>query len=206
MRANVYIDGFNLYYGAVRNTRYKWLDLEQLFILLRPHDNIQVINYFTARIMGSHAANQAAYLAALASRPKVNIIFGKYKLKTVLCRVADCTFDGRRTFQMPEEKRTDVLIALAMVQDAFQDRCDRLIVVSGDSDLVPAIRTVKNLTPEKEVVVYVPALDPRRGAAVELRSAADKDRILPNQLIRRSQFPATIPDGAGGVIHRPKGW
>ena len=107
---------------------------------------------------------------------------------------------------MPEEKRTDVLIALAMVQDAFQDRCDRLIVVSGDSDLVPAIRTVKNLTPEKEVVVYVPALDPRRGAAVELRSAADKDRILPNQLIRRSQFPATIPDGAGGVIHRPKGW
>ena len=36
-RTVVYVDGFNLYYGAVKGTPYKWLDLEKYFQLLRPH-------------------------------------------------------------------------------------------------------------------------------------------------------------------------
>ncbi len=31
-RSIVYIDGFNLYYGSVRGTSFKWLDIEQLFV------------------------------------------------------------------------------------------------------------------------------------------------------------------------------
>ena len=93
-----------------------------------------------------------------------------------------------------------------MVRDAWSDACDRLILVSGDSDLVPAVNIVKEVDPDKEVIVYVPARHPQRGAAVELRAAGDKDRILPNQLIKRAQFPPSVPDGAGGVIQRPPSW
>jgi hypothetical protein len=39
-RTIVYIDGFNLYYGAVRGSAVKWLNLQRFFQLLRPHDNM----------------------------------------------------------------------------------------------------------------------------------------------------------------------
>ena len=46
----VYIDGFNFYYGAVKGTPYKWLDLEALCRRLLPKDQIVKIRYFTARV------------------------------------------------------------------------------------------------------------------------------------------------------------
>jgi len=33
-RTIVYIDGFNLYYGAVRGSAFKWLNLQRFFQLL----------------------------------------------------------------------------------------------------------------------------------------------------------------------------
>src|SRR5713226_3392268 len=50
LRTHVYIDGFNLYYGAVRGTPYKWLDASELCRLLLPQHNILKIRYFTAKI------------------------------------------------------------------------------------------------------------------------------------------------------------
>ena len=34
MRTCVYVDGFNLYYGALKRTPYKWLDLAALMAAL----------------------------------------------------------------------------------------------------------------------------------------------------------------------------
>lgn len=48
MITNFYIDGFNLYYRAVRNTEFKWLNLRKLAEILFPQDTIQQICYFTA--------------------------------------------------------------------------------------------------------------------------------------------------------------
>ncbi len=49
---NVYIDGFNLYYGALKRTPYKWLDLRKLAETMLPTDTVQEVHYFTARIWG----------------------------------------------------------------------------------------------------------------------------------------------------------
>ena len=49
-RTIVYIDGFNFYYGAVKDTPHKWLDFEAFCRLLLPRDDIVKIRYFTARI------------------------------------------------------------------------------------------------------------------------------------------------------------
>ena len=57
-RSIIYIDGFNLYYGALKDTKWKWLNLERFFTLLRQDDDIQVIKYFTALISGSHTLRQ----------------------------------------------------------------------------------------------------------------------------------------------------
>ena len=69
-RTIVYVDGFNFYYGVLKNTRYKWLDLERFFTLLRPHDDIQAIKYFTALVeAGAHRVRQETFLKALETTP-----------------------------------------------------------------------------------------------------------------------------------------
>lgn len=107
---------------------------------------------------------------------------------------------------MPEEKRTDVNIALRMVQDAYENQCDRFVIVTGDSDLVPVIDVIKTKYPQKKVIVYVPARNRTRGAATEIRFAADKHKTLPLDLLKYSQFPPQVADGSGGFILKPSSW
>ncbi|HKQ48367.1 MAG TPA: NYN domain-containing protein [Phycisphaerae bacterium] len=205
-RSIIYIDGFNLYYGAVKGSPHKWLDIQRMCERLRQDDEIQLIRYFTARVDGPTRANQDAYLRALATSPKIETILGNFKTKRFKCRVSACTFAGSRFYVGTEEKRTDVSIAVMLLDDAYQDKAERFVIISGDSDLVPSVNLLKLRFPEKQVIVYVPSRDPRRGAAVELRSAADKNRSLPMELIQRSQFPREMPDGHGGTIRKPVDW
>jgi 6-hydroxy-3-succinoylpyridine 3-monooxygenase len=205
-RSVIYIDGFNLYYGALRGGPYKWLNLDRYFHLLLPNDNIQKIRYFAARVVGPRAANQDAYLSALTTLPLVEVILGKFKVKQVQGLCPSCPLLTPQFFSTFEEKRTDVNIALWMLHDAHKDLCDRLVLVSGDSDLVPAIAMVKNHYPEKTIIVYIPARNAIRGAAVELRSIADKDKTLPLQMLHAAQFPAEIQGSSGGVIRRSPSW
>lgn len=207
-RTIFYIDGLNLYYGAVRPTpALKWLDIEHFCRLLRPHDDIQLIRYFSALVAGPGRTNQEAYLRALATTPLVEIILGKFKNKNVKCGVGACTAAAAsKWYTMPEEKRTDVNIAVFMLDDAYRDACDQAIIFSGDSDLVPAVSMVRQRFPSKKIIVYVPSQNPTRGAAVELRTSAHIHRTLPALLLSKSQFPDRLPDGAGGFISRPAAW
>jgi uncharacterized LabA/DUF88 family protein len=205
-RAIVYVDGFNFYYGALKDGPYKWLNLERFFCRLRQHDQIQKIRYFTAKVSGYHRANQEAYLLALTTLPLVDVILGKFKAKQVACMVPGCPNPGNRVFVTQEEKRTDVNIAVWMLHDAQQDLCDRLILVSGDSDLVPVVSMIKDQFPEKEIIVYIPAKNEIRGAAIELRAAAHKNKTLPLDLLPKSQFPAIVDIGSGRTVNKPASW
>jgi len=180
--------------------------MERYFSLLLPDDEIQAIKYFTAKILGSHKANQDAYIKALSTLNKVQIIYGLFKYKKIKCLVKNCTYRGSRVFDVPEEKRTDVNIAVNMIKDAINDKCDRFIVVSGDSDLVPAVKAVKVIAPNKKVIVYVPASNRVRGAANELRNSSDRHKTLPNNLLSKAQFPAQLTDSTGGIIQKPEAW
>src|SRR5262249_9137911 len=124
----------------------------------------------------------------------------------IKCHVVGCAHVGSRFFPAEEEKRTDVNIGVHMLDDAYPDVYDRLVLVSGDSDLVPAVHMVKGCNPPERSIVSVPARSPVRGAAVELRSAADKNRLLPLQLLPKAQFAAQVPDGTGGFLTKPPSW
>lgn len=206
-RTIIYIDGFNLYYGVLKQApALKWLDIEKFCRLLRPHDDIQAIRYFSALVMGPERPHQIAYFKALATTPIVNVILGRFKHKNITCGAPACTHAGNRIFKMQEEKRTDVSIATYMMDDAYQDACDHLILFSGDSDLVPPVNMVRSRFPAKKITVYVPSRSAVRGAAVELRAACTVNRSLPLALLPKSQFPDHMPDGAGGTIDRPSVW
>jgi 6-hydroxy-3-succinoylpyridine 3-monooxygenase len=205
-RSIVYIDGFNFYYGALKDSPDKWLNLQKYFELLRQNDDLQKIWYFTAKVSGSKLAAQETYLDALGTLPLVEVVFGLYKLKNLKCRVDKCAYQGGRSYKVPEEKGTDVNIALQMIDDAYQGACDRMILVSGDSDLVPAVKLVKKRCPEVQITVYIPATNPKRGAATELRSATDKHKTLPLQLLSKAQFPQSLMGASGKIIHKPSHW
>jgi len=205
-RSIVYIDAFNLYYGAIKGTAHKWLDLEKYFTRLRQDDEVMKIRYFTARVSGPSRSRQDAYLRALSTLPLVEITEGKYKRRERRCGVVQCTHAGSRAFHQSEEKRTDVNIAIHMLDDAYQDSCDRMILVTGDSDLVPAVSRVRHRFPKKKVIVYVPSREPVRGQATELRFAATHHKTLPNELLRRCHFPSTINAPDGSVITKPPHW
>lgn len=93
-----------------------------------------------------------------------------------------------------------------MLDDAYQGACARIILVSGDSDLVPAVKLVKKRHPEIQVTVYIPATDPKRGAATELRNVADKHKTLPQELLPKAQFPQILTGSSGKRISKPSNW
>lgn len=85
---NLYIDGFNLYYGALKRTPYKWLDLAQLAQSLLPSDTIRELHYFTARVSSraynpTAAHDQGLYIRALKTLPNLQIKYGQFTTHSV---------------------------------------------------------------------------------------------------------------------------
>ena len=93
-----------------------------------------------------------------------------------------------------------------MLDDAYQNNCDRMVVVSGDSDLVPAVELVKEKFPKIQITVYIPSRNSKRGAATELRNAADKNKTLPTALFKNTQFPDSLTSSSGQTINKPSSW
>lgn len=203
----VYIDGFNLYYGAVKNTRHKWLNLQYYFTSILPKDNVTKIKYFTAMVKGPTRPNQVVFLSAVILLPKVEIIMGLFKEKRVQCKHSACIMPGRRRFKTHEEKRTDVNIASHMLDDAYQGGVEHQVLVTGDSDLVPTLKLIRQRFPSVRITVVVPANDPNRAkGAVELRGEAHAAFVMPEHMLSRCQFPQrfTLPDGT--VVEKPSAW
>lgn len=93
-KAVVYVDGFNLYYGSLKGTAYKWLDLKSLFNkLLGTHHIVTEIKYFTARISPRDndlepPQHQKVYLTALEKYiPELTIYYGHYLTNIVTAKV-----------------------------------------------------------------------------------------------------------------------
>jgi uncharacterized LabA/DUF88 family protein len=157
-------------------------------------------------VNGPSKPNQEVCLRALATTPLVDSVLGNFKKKSVECRVALCTFAGKKFFATQEEKRTDVNIAVYMLDDAYRNLADTFALVSGDSDLVPPIRAIRNRFPDKRVIVYVPAQHPTRGHAVELRASADINHNLPLNLLKFCRLANPLPEGNGGLPTKPATW
>ena len=205
----IYVDGFNLFFGLLKGTKNKWLNLQKYFEKLRTDDDILRIKYFTTLVLGRKRERQQVYIDALLTLPKIEIIYGKFKEKDIKCSI-DCGYSGNKEFKTLIEKRTDVNIASNLILDAsLLNNVKNLVVVSGDSDLVPAIVTAKKISPTKSIFVYVPC-DPEKlknneKVSSDIRKVADKHKNLPIDLISKSQFDHEIRIG-DKLINKPQKW
>ena len=201
-RVVVYIDGLNLYYGvrARLGRSALWLDVERLATtLLRPHQRVVGVDYFTARVRNAPAGElrQSTYLSALRVQCRhLVIIEGRFQERTHVCRACG---QSRITY---DEKETDVNIASGLIRDTVRDRFDIAVLISADADLAPAVATAKALDPRKRFTVGLP---PRRHSD-GLRRACDSAFFIPVDKIRAAQLPERIVLPSGVVLERPAYW
>ena len=210
MVTNVYIDGFNLYYRALRGTKFKWLDLRKLAEVLFPGDTIHHVCYFTARIHArpedpSQPQRQQAYLRALETLENFSIYYGdlrpRVKWRPLVSPVPGLP-DYVQVRDM-EEKGTDVNLATRLLIDGFKGEYEQAAVVSRDADFARAIQCVRD-----DLELSVALVNPdryKRTMPNQLSKAATSVTILSQDHLRRSQFPDTFTD-AKGVITKPAGW
>lgn len=198
-RVAIYIDGFNLYFGMKQaDWGTKWLDVEALSRnMLKAEEELISVKYFTARVKNNKekSKRQSQYLDAIDST-STEIIYGKYKSGEVKCNKC------KHTWPKNEEKMTDVNISVHMLIDGMQDKYDKCIVISGDSDLTPPIRALKEHFPGKNILVAFP---PERFAN-ELKQAADNHFHIKKHLLIKSQFRDEIILPSSYILHKPSQW
>lgn len=205
---NVYIDGFNLYYGALKGTPYKWLDLDALCRRLLPKHELGHIRYFTAIVAArpqdpSGPDRQRVYLRALVTMPHVSVHLGHFLTTNVRMPLVTPPPGGPRTVEVikTEEKGSDVNLATCLLADAFRQDCQAAVVITNDSDLAEPIRVVRHEL-GLPVGVVNPG-DPRK------RSRALQDVTFFKQLrpstLPRCQLPDELTD-RHGTIRKPDRW
>ncbi|MDE2843204.1 MAG: NYN domain-containing protein [Chloroflexota bacterium] len=207
MKTNIYVDGFNFYYGCIKGTPYRWLDLSRLFHLLLPADQINRIRYFTAKV-NSHPHDpakpqrQQAYLRALETLPNLSVHLGHFLTNIVNMPLAIPPSSGSRMVNVlkTEEKGSDVNIASYLLVDAFNGDCEQAIIVSNDSDLKTPIEMVQTLFGTR-----VGVFNPHEKTSWALRNVADFYRPIRKGPLSASQFSNRLTDSRG-TITKPSSW
>ena len=209
MITNVYIDGFNLYYRALKDTRFRWLDLRKLAETLFPQDDIRRVCYFTARLDArpgnpNQPRRQLIYLRALATLPGFDAYYGAFR-SGVKRRPLAVPVPGLPTHVLvrnSEEKGSDVNLATRLLVDGFNGEYEQAVVVSNDADFAGAMRYVRDHLGLRVTLVNP---DSKKSSQKELADAADYVKRLWKSHLRRSQFPDTLRDRVG-VITKPATW
>ena len=218
MKTIVYVDGYNLYYGLLRRSVFKWLDLYRLFQDHALGQNAEVleVRYYTAPVLGrmsddpESSQRQRTYLQALRKMPpnRVKIIEGKIMAETPVLRLVnplpECPGLTHVKVHDFTEKKTDVNLAADLITGAWTGVYEQAVICSNDTDLEGALRVVKEHRPAIRLglVAPIPSDDSRKIAA-DLKSHADWSKVLSKVHLERSQLPDKIP---GTALRRPPAW
>jgi hypothetical protein len=207
------IDGFNLYHSLMEASERlgyqhqrgtKWLDLRGLcesYVYLFGRDaTVAGIHYFSAIAHHLEAAKPGVAIrhknyADVLRATGVTVQFGSFKQKVVKCRRC------KKEFIRHEEKETDVAVALKVIEIFHTDAADRVVLVTGDTDVAPAVRTAKLLFPSKSVCFVFPWNRKMK----ELARIADQCFTIDSNKYVKHQLPDPFVIG-GRSFTKPPSW
>lgn len=164
-RVTIFIDGSNLYHAM--KAVYGRADLRFTTLAERLTDDRVLVRtyYYNAAVIreDGEAAYQAQqkFFGALRDEPYLEVKLGRLVKRG----------------QGVVEKGVDVQIATDMLLQAHSGAYDTAILVSGDSDYVPAVNAVKTIGRHVEVAFT------REGRAMHLKQACDRF-ILLNDILK----------------------
>ncbi|MBT9160509.1 MAG: NYN domain-containing protein [Dehalococcoidia bacterium] len=206
------VDGFNLYHSLVeahhdgRAATAKWLDLRKLCCSYLPlagriggkRADMEHIYYFSAP--PTHRSQDkidrhALYMRCLRASG-VDVQLGRFKKKSVHCNKCN------RDFFTHEEKETDVAIATKLFEICHLEQCDTAILMTGDTDLAPAVVTCKRIFPNKPIFFAFPY----KRTNAELAKIAPESFSIKLRSCLKCQFPDPLVLADGTEIKKPDLW
>jgi hypothetical protein len=207
------IDGFNVYHSAVaagkslglpNETGIKWLDLRGLcegyLPSIGPDATLAGIYYFSAlahylqATKPGIAARHQTYIRALQSTGVV-VELGQFKKKPVQCSYCS------KTFNLREEKETDVAVGVKLLEVFHADLADRVVLVTGDTDIAPAVRAAQRMFPSREVCFAFPW----RRKNDELARCVQRCFHISREAYVRHQLPDPVVVGKKRIA-KPPSW
>lgn len=226
MKTHIYVDGYNLYYGCLKRTSHKWLDVVRLLTAETLPTGVAyeqpLVKYFTAEITGNaaqdphsqqdqktyHRALEASYLPS-----ELQIILGYFDVKDSEAYLIDRNEPKkppRECVKAPvwklEEKQSDVNIAIESVVDALQILdLEQVVFVTNDSDISPALRTIKRLRPDIQIGLIIPVPDSKTRPATE-KLTKHADWCLPEirkSWLKRAQLPRVVVESKRQKLRKP---
>ena len=235
IRVVALIDGFNLYHAIddLGDNRLKWCDVAALCrSFLPPSETLMETRFYTAHpghFPPDVRKRYDAYTAALIACG-VKVVRGHFKSKDLILKIKRGYFERSRRvltvkhgsppdapteleihYRKHEEKESDVNLALDLLDFAHRDAFDKFMVVSGDSDLKPAIERVLAQFPQKSLEALAPPVPPRKGVVLYLRklaATAPNNRFIVSQIdgshLAGCRLPDEIAEADGGIIRCPK--
>lgn len=181
----VYIDGFNLYHAvaAHRDQTVKWLSHMMLArSFCDPRDKLSSVVFFTAVLTWEHKKQQR-HRNFIAAQKAVGV------------EVVESNFRRKGRKGGHEEKQTDVEIALRMYRDATERGFKKQVLITADSDQVPTVRCIKEVSPDTHIILAAPP--GREHVARELGAVAHERRPLTFGRLLTCRLPRSVlgPDG-----------
>ncbi len=210
MRTFVYVDGFNLYYGALKDTQYKWLDLKKLCLRLLPPDcAVDRIKFFTAPVKPREGDSQQPerqkiyWLALRRHIPELEIYNGSFMSEKRWMPRADNPQEKVRVIKT-EEKGSDVNLAVHLLNDGWRDEYDCAVIISNDSDFTEAIELTKKAHSQKTIMLLAPVRR-RWHVSRQLREASN-NRMKPIRtgVLKVCQLPNPVPGNP--PLRKPDIW
>lgn len=205
------IDGFNVYHSAIAVSKAlngattKWLNLDSLcrsyLPLIGKDTNLEGIYYFSALATHTTYRNpdrvkrHKIFIQCLESTG-VKIYLGRFKQKDVWCK--SC----QKKILCHEEKETDVAIAVKLLEGFFTDSCDTAVLLTGDTDVAPAVRKANELFPSKTIIFAFPYKRKNK----ELAKLCPGSFKISQVQYTNHQFPNPVILGDGREIFKPGSW
>ncbi len=168
------------------------------------------MHLFTAPALASFATHgqvstesQSAYIRALQGKypGQFRVTYGKHSFdkdgSLLPSFVPGQPFDRsvRARVWLLEEKKTDVNLAITMYRDVAKGVCDRIILISNDSDAEPSLEAIRQDFPKVMVGVITPIHDKKtRSVSASLSKNADwVISTITDAELQDCQLPASIP-------------
>ena len=217
-RVTFLVDGFNLYHSVREASdalghngkRTRWLNIDSLCRSYLPvvrrnvnsaHTELAEVYYFSAyashreRVKPNTVARHKSFVQCLEST-KINVSLGMFKTKRHTCANCGHIAIGH------EEKETDVAIAVKLLELLLIDSCDTIVLVTGDTDLAPPVRTAKKLFPQKNILFAFPYNRMNN----DLKQLAPESFNIRKDAYVTHQFSDNVTLADGTVITKPPKW
>lgn len=232
LKTIVYIDGFNFYYGCVKGTPYKWLDLSKICALLLPGHDIIEIKYFSASVKPrpndlEQPARQRIFFRALRTIPNLTIILGhflshpaslpllnkqpRWSWMRFIRKVSEPSWwpllrrNKDKSLLMARVLRTDEKGSdVNLATHLLHDAYRNLFEVAVVFSGDSDLKEVVRIV-SKELHLKVGVINPQKRLCRMLKKEADFYKVVRTGVLKASQFPDVMSD-AGGTFHKPPSW